>query len=76
MEIYGQFILLTDAITENKIIIRVSNISKIEEDSAVTGSNTYSVRKITFMDGSAYEYVLEDMKYIADRLLGVKSLYS
>ena len=76
MDIYGQFILLTDAITENKMIIRVDKIAKIEEDSGVKGSNTCSVRKISFTDNSSCEYVLEDMKYLSDRLLGVKSLYS
>lgn len=76
MDVYGQFILLTDAITEHKMIIRVDNIAKIEEDSGIKGSNTYSVRKISFMNNSSYEYVTEDMKYISDRLLGVKSLHS
>ena len=76
MEVYGQFILLTDSLTKNKIILRVDNIAKVEEESVVKGSNTYSVRKISFMNNSSYEYVTEDMKYISDRLLGIKSLHS
>lgn len=65
----NEFIILTDAITGKKLLLRTSLIIKIEESTATLGGTTTSVCKITFLDNKLpEEFVSESLKYIMNRI--------
>ena len=65
----NEFIMLTDAITGKKLLLRTSLIMKIEESTAELGGTTTSVSEITFLDNKlSKEFVSESLKYIMNRI--------
>ena len=63
-----QFIKLTDALTNQKILIKTSLIATVEECYGQCGTNSTSVRRLTFVDNRMDQYVTESMAQIADYL--------
>ena len=65
----NEFIMLTDAITGKKLLLRTSLIMKIEESTAELEGTTTSVSEITFLDNKlSKEFVSESLKYIMNRI--------
>ena len=65
----NEFIMLTDAITGKKLLLRTSLIMKIEESTAELGGTTTSICEVTFFDNKLpKEFVSESLKYIMNQI--------